>query len=105
MEGRSLPRKWGISFLISTNENMPRLQKSIGQFNTWPCAPDSLRPFYKSQSLAPFSFKTFIASLSRGFAALHNFQGAAPGSHPTTLRKACIGGLPVRRERRKRDFR
>ncbi|KAH0451881.1 hypothetical protein IEQ34_019180 [Dendrobium chrysotoxum] len=31
--------------------------------------------------------------------------GAAPGSLPTTLRKACIGGLPVRRECRKRDFR
>ncbi|KAH0448623.1 hypothetical protein IEQ34_022423 [Dendrobium chrysotoxum] len=30
--------------------------------------------------------------------------GAAPAFHPTTLRKACIGGLPVRRECRKRDF-
>ncbi|KAL0923587.1 hypothetical protein M5K25_007648 [Dendrobium thyrsiflorum] len=31
--------------------------------------------------------------------------GVAPVSHPTTLRKTCIGGLPVRRERRKRNFR
>ncbi|KAH0465859.1 hypothetical protein IEQ34_005962 [Dendrobium chrysotoxum] len=56
--------------------------------------------------LAMYLFKNTVISPQAGTYEYPLLAiGAAPAFHPTTLRKACIGGLPVRRECRKRDFR